>query len=195
MYVYLVSQWCLCSTVTTNRIGNRIGLVPTICWSNGHKHTHKNTQTQTVLRCTRMHRPPPNHKFDWILPLERLADHTHLSIPRRWIFRQFLTIPTIWNDYDHITINHVHFFGSATAQRVRYRQHDYSLYEYNCCLSHRGFCHWFCWSLSLPTGMLPLNSLFPSIYDVETVVLLLLLFIVFSRMGFLTLWPRAVSLR
>ena len=142
--------------VTTNRIGNRFGLVPTICWTNGHKHTHTKTRTlkpyYDVHVCTDR---PPNRKFDWILPLERLADHTHLSIPRRWIFRQFLTIPTIWNDYDHITINHVHFFGSATAQRVRYRQHDYSLYEYNCCLSHRGFCHWFCWSLSLPTGMLP----------------------------------------
>ena len=41
----------------------------------------------------------------------------------------------------------------------------------------------FRWSLSLPTGMLPLNSLFPSIYDIETVVLLLL-FILFFPDGF-----------
>ena len=62
-------------------------------------------------------------------------------------------------------------------------------------VSHRGvLCHWFCWSLSLPTGMLPLNWLHPSIYDIEMVVQLLL-FIVFFRMGFLTLWPRAGSLR
>ena len=61
-------------------------------------------------------------------------------------------------------------------------------------VSHRGFCRWFCWSLSLPTGMLPLNSLFPSIYDIETVILLLMFILVF-RMGFLTLWPRAGSLK
>lgn len=39
----------------------------------------------------------------------------------------------------------------------------------------------FCWSSSLPTRLLPLNSLFPSRY-----VVLSLLFIVFYRMGFLT---------
>lgn len=60
--------------------------------------------------------------------------------------------------------------------------------------SHRGFF----WSLSLPTGMRPLNSLSPSIYDVETVVLLLRLlllwFIVFSWKGFLILRRQAGSL-
>ena len=29
------------------------------------------------------------------------------------------------------------------------------------------FCHCFCFSLSLPTGLLSLNSLFPSIYDIN----------------------------
>ena len=29
------------------------------------------------------------------------------------------------------------------------------------------FCHCVCFSLSLPTGLLSLNSLFPSIYDIE----------------------------
>ena len=51
-------------------------------------------------------------------------------------------------------------------------------------VSHRGFCRWFCLSLSLPTGMLPLNSFFPSINDIETVVLLLLSILGFFWVGF-----------
>ena len=59
-------------------------------------------------------------------------------------------------------------------------------------VSYRGFCHLYCWSLSLSIHMISLNSPFPGIYDIEMVGLLLL-FIVFFRMGFLT--TRAGSLR
>ena len=75
----------------------------------------------------------------------------------------------------------------------QWRERWDTTYLWRCLFLVVVFCHWFCWSLSLPIGMLPLNSLFPSIYDMA--IVLLLSFIVSFRMSFLTLWPRAGSLR